>query len=141
MRRFLEIFIIAWMSISWRSINQVYFSFFFQNNFCNNDLIYRTLAQHCHNIERLDLSDCKKITDQAIYAISKHCAKLTAINLESCINITDKSLKNIADGCPVRRKIKFIFERKCICLFCFGRIYWKSISLGVIRLLKMVLKL
>lgn len=61
----------------------------------------RTLAQHCHNIERLDLSDCKKITDQAIYAISKHCAKLTGINLESCVNITDKSLKNVADGCPV----------------------------------------
>lgn len=65
-------------------------------------LHYRTLAQHCHNIERLDLSDCKKITDQAIYAISKHCSKLTAINLESCVNITDKSLKNVADGCPVR---------------------------------------
>lgn len=62
----------------------------------------RTLAQHCHNIERLDLSGCKKITDQAIYAISKHCAKMTGINLESCVNITDKSLKNIADGCPVR---------------------------------------
>lgn len=61
----------------------------------------RTLAQHCHNIERLDLSDCKKITDQAIYAISKHCAKLSTINLESCVNITDKSLKNLADGCPV----------------------------------------
>lgn len=64
--------------------------------------IFRTLAQHCHNIERLDLSDCKRITDQAIYAISKHCSKLTGINLESCVNITDKTLKNVADGCPVR---------------------------------------
>lgn len=70
----------------------IYFFFSFSN---------RTLAQHCHNIERLDLSDCKKITDQAIYAISKHCSKMTGINLESCVNITDKSLKNIADGCPV----------------------------------------
>lgn len=65
-------------------------------------MIFRTLAQHCHNIERLDLSDCKRITDQAIYAISKHCSKLTGINLESCVNITDKTLKNVADGCPVR---------------------------------------
>lgn len=72
----------------------------------------RTLAQHCHNIERLDLSDCKKITDQAIYAISKHCAKLSNINLESCVNITDKSLKNLADGCPV------IHWLHCFCIFC-----------------------
>lgn len=65
-------------------------------------LLYsRTLAHHCHNIERLDLSDCKKITDQAVHAISKHCAKLSAINLESCVIISDKSLKDISDGCPV----------------------------------------
>lgn len=61
----------------------------------------RTLAQHCHNVERLDLSDCKKITDLSTQAISKHCSKLTSINLESCANITDLSLKAISDGCPV----------------------------------------
>lgn len=78
----------------------VFFFFFFGYSMAHDSC--RTLAQHCHNIERLDLSDCKKITDQAIYAISKHCSKMTGINLESCVNITDKSLKNIADGCPVR---------------------------------------
>lgn len=60
------------------------------------------LAQHCHNVERLDLSDCKKITDLSIHSISKHCPKLTSINLESCVNITDISLKAISDGCSVR---------------------------------------
>lgn len=90
-----------------------------QNNFF---LFYkfRTLAQHCHNIERLDLSDCKKITDQAIHAISKHCAKLTSINLESCVNITDKSLKDISDGCPVSHlndEQKYIILYGTFCYF------------------------
>lgn len=63
--------------------------------------ISRTLANHCHNIEHLDLSECKKITDLSVTDISRYCNKLTAINLDSCSNITDNSLKYISDGCPV----------------------------------------
>lgn len=61
----------------------------------------RTLANHCHNIEQLDLSECNKITDISVESISRHCSKLASINLESCSNITDNSLKYISDGCPV----------------------------------------
>lgn len=61
----------------------------------------RTLAFHCPNIENLDLSECKKITDISTQSISKNCVRLAAINLQSCSNITDDSLKYISDGCPV----------------------------------------
>lgn len=71
-----------------------------------SNLRYRTLALHCHNIERLDLSDCKKITDHSTSAISKHCHKLLSINLESCVNISDMSLKSISDGCSVSRSFQ-----------------------------------
>lgn len=103
---FLEVSVIAWLPISWRSIIEVWRKLFGSCHFSRRSfnclhVYFRTLAQHCHNVERLDLSDCKKITDQATHAISKHCAKLTSINLESCVNISDKSLKDISDGCPV----------------------------------------
>lgn len=62
----------------------------------------RTLAQHCHNIEHLDLSECKKITDLATQALSRYCSKLASINLDSCSQISDSSLKAISDGCSVR---------------------------------------
>jgi F-box and leucine-rich repeat protein 2/20 len=66
------------------------------------DQSIRTLAQHCHNIEHLDLTECKKITDAAT-ANFKHCSKLQQISLESCSQISDLSLKSISDGCPVRK--------------------------------------
>lgn len=64
-------------------------------------MLPRTLALYCPNVEHLDLSDCKKISDISINAISRHCSKLLSINLESCVNISDMSLKAISDGCPV----------------------------------------
>lgn len=120
MWRFLEISVIARLSIGWRSVIEVN-----KNSRCPLTALYsfislffvyfRTLAQHCHNIERLDLSDCKKITDQATHAISKHCAKLTSINLESCVNISDKSLKDISDGCPVSFLLSISFPLRIDC--------------------------
>lgn len=116
----LEILVAARLPISWRSVIEVKFNSslcLFSSLFMERPsrVNFRTLAQHCHNIERLDLSDCKKITDQATHAISKHCAKLTSINLESCVNISDKSLKDISDGCPVSFPISFPFERENCC--------------------------
>lgn len=102
MRWIFKIFVIERMSIGCGSIVKVKFASG-ENIFrsIHIEYHYRTLALHCHNIERLDLSDCKKITDHSTSAISKHCHKLISINLESCVNITDMSLKSISDGCPV----------------------------------------
>ena len=69
------------------------------------DQSIRTLAQHCHNIEHLDLTECKKITDAATEPLSKHCNKLQQISLESCSQVSDLSLKSISDGCPVSQTV------------------------------------
>lgn len=66
----------------------------------------RTLAKYCHNIEQLDLSECKKITDISTESISSYCSKLTSINFESCSIITDNSLKFISDGCSVSHAVR-----------------------------------
>lgn len=63
--------------------------------------LYRTLAQYCHNIEHLDLSECKRVTDLAVQALSSYCFKLASIYLESCAQITDSSLKALSDRCHV----------------------------------------
>lgn len=60
----------------------------------------RTLAQSCPNIEELNLSQCKKISDATCAALSNHCPKLQRLNLDSCPEITDLALKDISDGCP-----------------------------------------
>lgn len=105
MRRISQITLAPWLSIGGRSVHQVSvhhrfpfdMAYYNLRGFC----ISRTLANHCHNIEHLDLSECKKITDLSVTDISRYCNKLTAINLDSCSNITDNSLKYISDGCPV----------------------------------------
>lgn len=61
----------------------------------------RTLAQSCPNIEELNLSQCKKISDATCAALSSHCPKLQRLNLDSCPEITDISLKDLSDGCPL----------------------------------------
>lgn len=107
---------------------------------CISQSFSRVLAQHCHNIERLDVSGCKKISDQAIHAISKHCAKLISINLESCINITDKSLKDLSDGCSVSRFVAcaeesdqaIMSQNSNLNVFFVHRICRQSMCLGVI---------
>uniref|UniRef100_A0A8D8YS85 F-box/LRR-repeat protein 20 n=1 Tax=Cacopsylla melanoneura TaxID=428564 RepID=A0A8D8YS85_9HEMI len=60
----------------------------------------RILAQHCNNIEDINLNLCKKLTDTTSQALSKHCNKLQRVDLGSCSVITDLSLKALADGCP-----------------------------------------
>lgn len=60
----------------------------------------KTLAQHCPNIEELNLNGCKKITDATCSALARHCSKLQRINLDSCMLITDHALKSLSDGCP-----------------------------------------
>jgi len=61
----------------------------------------RTLAQSCPNIEELNLSQCKRISDATCAALSSHCPKLQRLNLDSCPEITDMSLKDLAAGCPL----------------------------------------
>jgi hypothetical protein len=40
------------------------------------DSALSTFAQHCNNIERLNLQSCKKLTDRTCQSLARHCPKL-----------------------------------------------------------------
>ncbi|PKU33375.1 f-box lrr-repeat protein 20 [Limosa lapponica baueri] len=57
------------------------------------ELLLRTFAQNCRNIEVLNLNGCTKITDATCTSLSKFCSKLRHLDLASCTSITNLSLK------------------------------------------------
>ena len=40
------------------------------------DSALATFAQHCNNIERLNLRNCKKLSDRTCQYLARHCSKL-----------------------------------------------------------------
>ena len=59
-----------------------------------------TFSQTCCNIETLDLSSCKKLSDKTFHCLAQHCTKLASLNISSCSALTDASLRAIGQGCP-----------------------------------------
>ena len=59
-----------------------------------------TFSQTCCNIETLDLSSCKKLSDKTFHCLAQHCTKLATLNISSCSSLTDTSLRAIGHGCP-----------------------------------------
>jgi len=50
------------------------------------------IAQHCPQLELIDISSCRLVTDQAIIALARNCKKLRHISAPNCLKITDTSL-------------------------------------------------
>ena len=42
-----------------------------------------TFSQTCCNIETLDLSSCKKLSDKTFHCLAQHCTKLATLNISS----------------------------------------------------------
>ena len=75
------------------------------------DSALSTFAQNCANIERLNLQNCKKLSDRTCQSLSRHCPKLQVLDISSCSNLTDNSLRAIGHGCPmVSFELLQIFE-------------------------------
>lgn len=68
------------------------------------------IAKGCHQLEKLDLSQCPAITDKALFAIAKNCPNLTDLTIESCSNIGNAGLQAIGQGC---RNLKSVSLKDC----------------------------
>lgn len=64
------------------------------------DSALSTFAQHCNNIEQLNLRNCKKLSDRTCQFLARHCNKLQVLDLSSCSSLSDNSLRALAHGCP-----------------------------------------
>lgn len=57
-----------------------------------SDCSVRHIAEHCPNLKRISLENCKQITDISLLWLSTGCERLESIKLTHCTQITDKGL-------------------------------------------------
>lgn len=53
-----------------------------------------------HTIKEIDLSYCRKITDDCILNIAEYCPHLTKLYLCGCVYVTDRSISRLSVRCP-----------------------------------------
>ena len=57
------------------------------------DSALSTFAQHCNNIERLNLRNCKKLSDRTCQFLARHCSKLQVPPDHQNETISNKNLR------------------------------------------------
>jgi hypothetical protein len=76
-------------------------------NFDDQKLIQ--IVESCHNIERVKLIECEKITDEGILKIADECPHLNFLKLFLLHEITDVSLARVGDRCPNLHTLKLSY--------------------------------
>ena len=66
-----------------------------------NDGVLRSVAAHCTDILQLDISECD-VSDAGIMAIASGCAALDRLNVSYCAGVTDEAIKTMLQrGAPL----------------------------------------
>ncbi|BGP22064.1 SCF E3 ubiquitin ligase complex F-box protein grrA [Rhodotorula toruloides] len=68
------------------------------------------LLTKSHRLVALDMTDVTEVDDHVLQALANNCPKLQGLNLSGCTKITDKGMEALALGCTSMRRIKL---RKC----------------------------
>ena len=64
-----------------------------------------SLASHCQNLVRLNLSGCKKLTDRSLEALGRGCRGLERLDITRCVRLTDDGLLHVAKNCLELREL------------------------------------
>lgn len=75
-----------------------------------DDFSLLNLAGQISCLKVLNLSNCREITDDGIYALASHLQYLIEINLTQCSFLQDRTVYQIANSCP---KIEAILLKGC----------------------------
>ncbi|KAL9250350.1 F-box protein SKP2B-like protein [Drosera capensis] len=75
------------------------------------DNALEVIANHCHELQDLDLSKSFKLTDHSLYALAHGCANLTKLNISGCTTFTDAGLVYLTGFC---RKLKSLNLCGCV---------------------------
>ena len=71
------------------------------------DIGISAIAQHCRLLSHIILSHCSLMTDIGVSAIAQHCPLLSDISLSDCSLLTDIGVSAIAQHCPLLSHIDF----------------------------------
>ena len=63
------------------------------------DVGIETIANHCHELQDLDLSKSYKLTDRSLYALAHGCPNLTKLNISGCSAFSDNAVAYLAERC------------------------------------------
>ncbi|XP_015071370.1 F-box protein SKP2A-like [Solanum pennellii] len=63
------------------------------------DVGIETIANHCHELQDLDLSKSFKLTDRSLYALAHGCPNLTKLNISGCSAFSDNAVAYLAERC------------------------------------------
>ncbi|XP_010416626.1 PREDICTED: F-box protein SKP2B [Camelina sativa] len=75
------------------------------------DNAVEAIANHCHELQDLDLSKSLKLTDRSLYSLARGCTSLTKLNLSGCTSFSDTALAYLTRFC---RKLKILNLCGCV---------------------------
>uniref|UniRef100_A0A1J3FW47 F-box protein SKP2A n=1 Tax=Noccaea caerulescens TaxID=107243 RepID=A0A1J3FW47_NOCCA len=75
------------------------------------DNAVEAIANHCHELQDLDLSKSLKLTDRSLYALAHGCPDLTKLNLSGCTSFSDTCIAYLTRFC---RKLKVLNLCGCV---------------------------
>lgn len=75
------------------------------------DNAVEAIANHCHELQELDLSKSLKLTDRSLYALAHGCPDLTILNLSGCTSFSDTAIAYLTRFC---RKLKVLNLCGCV---------------------------
>ena len=74
-----------------------------QDNPQLEDNAVEAIANHCHELQDLDLSKSLKLTDHSLYSVARGCTNLTKLNLSGCTSFSDTALAYLTRFCKKLR--------------------------------------
>jgi Leucine Rich repeat len=69
------------------------------NNFDVTDIGIASLAAGCRKLEKILISDCRKITDTGLVALASGCPRIQSLTVKSCCRVSDVGITAFALKC------------------------------------------
>jgi len=74
------------------------------------------------NLESIDLSNCRKITNISVISLLQNCPKLSKLSLSYCKNLSSELFSNS----HIWRKVRYLNLQRCTGIFDAGFAFWKE---------------
>ena len=81
-----------------------------------------SLSSNLQNLEFIDLSNCRKITNLGVISLLQNCPRLSKISLSYCKNLSSELFANSL----IWRKVKQLNLQRCTGIFDAGFAFWKE---------------